>query len=85
MRKLACIAAIAAILTVSLTGCGNPDAARYTEYDGDGVITGRDLIILEPCPTEDSDNCYWDASFNGNGEGISFVTIDGVTYYAEGE
>lgn len=84
MRKLACIAATVALIA-TLAGCGTNESARYTEYDGDGVITGRDLIILEPCPTEDSDNCYWDASFNGNGEGISFVTIDGVTYYAEGE
>lgn len=42
------------------------------------------VITLTPCVTEDSDNCYWDAVLNGNGEGTSFVTIDGVTYYPEG-
>jgi hypothetical protein len=39
--------------------------------------------ILLPCPTEDSDNCWWDATEHGNGEGLSFVVIDGkVTYLA---
>lgn len=27
---------------------------------------------LEPCPTEDSTNCYWDATTQGNGAGTSF-------------
>jgi len=39
-------------------------------------------IQLTPCETEDSDNCYWDASTRGNGEGVSFITLNGVTYYA---
>lgn len=39
---------------------------------------------LEPCATEDSDNCYWDAELQGNGEGRSFVTIDGHVYYLDG-
>jgi hypothetical protein len=39
--------------------------------------------ILLPCVTEDSDNCWWDATEHGNGEGLSFVVIDGkVTYLA---
>lgn len=38
-------------------------------------------IILPPCPTEDSNNCYWDAQSRGNGQGTSFVVIDGVVYY----
>lgn len=29
------------------------------------------------CPTEDSENCFWDASRNGNGQGASFVTVEG--------
>lgn len=36
-----------------------------------------------PCPTEDSTNCYWDASVQGNGEGRSFVDIDGTLYYQD--
>lgn len=38
-------------------------------------------IILVPCPTEDSANCYWDASVRGNTLGRSFVNIDGVRYF----
>jgi hypothetical protein len=39
---------------------------------------------LPPCPTEDSDNCVWLASEQGNGQGHSFYTIMGdTTYFAE--
>lgn len=42
-------------------------------------------IILQACEYEDSDNCFWDARFMGNGKGNSFYVIDGiVTYYGEG-
>lgn len=40
---------------------------------------------LPPCEVEDADNCYWDAATMGNGEGRSFVTIDGETTYTEPE
>lgn len=42
----------------------------------------RDLstALSTPCPTEDSDNCYWDAATMGNGIGDSFVTLHGVTF-----
>lgn len=36
---------------------------------------------LPPCATEDSTNCYWDADTMGNGEGLSFIDIDGTVYY----
>lgn len=36
-----------------------------------------------PCATEDSTNCYWDADLAGNGEGRSFVDIDGTAYYQD--
>jgi hypothetical protein len=32
---------------------------------------------LQPCPTEDSVNCYWDADTMGNGLGNDFVTLGG--------
>jgi hypothetical protein len=35
----------------------------------------------QPCAVEDDDNCYWDAMTMGNGQGWSFVTVDGVTHY----
>jgi hypothetical protein len=38
-------------------------------------------LTLPLCPTEDSNNCVWDAATQGNGEGRSFVVIDEkVTY-----
>lgn len=38
-------------------------------------------LDLPPCPTEDSDNCYWDADVRGNGQGISFTVRNGNVYY----
>lgn len=39
------------------------------------------VVVLMPCDTEDSDNCYWDAEQQGNGVGKSFVVLDGKVYY----
>ena len=36
-------------------------------------------LILPACPTEDSTQCTWDASAQGNGQGTSFVAIDDTT------
>lgn len=36
------------------------------------------LLALPPCPTEDSANCGWNATTQGNGVGTSFVNVDGV-------
>jgi ABC-type glycerol-3-phosphate transport system permease component len=38
---------------------------------------------LPPCAMEDSDNCYWDADEMGNGQGRSFITVEGVTIYQD--
>lgn len=38
---------------------------------------------LAPCTTEDSDNCYWDASTMGNSKGNSFIAWNGNHYYGE--
>lgn len=35
------------------------------------------------CATEDSTNCYWDATLHGNGEGRSFIDIDGTLYFQD--
>lgn len=40
-------------------------------------------LELRPCQVEDDDNCYWDAARMGNGQGTSFITVDGITYYPE--
>lgn len=47
------------------------------------VDTSPNPPALPACETEDSDNCWWDATEHGNGEGLSFVVIEGeVTYLA---
>lgn len=38
------------------------------------------VALTTPCPSEDSDNCYWRADLMGNGQGQSFVTVGGVVY-----
>ena len=46
-------------------------------------------LILYPCPTEDSDNCVWDAKWRGDGEGTgngtgqSFYVLEGQVFYVE--
>ena len=46
-----------------------------------GVLDQKFIDRLPACPTEDSDNCYWDGGLYGNGEGRSFYVLDGeVTY-----
>lgn len=40
------------------------------------------LALSTPCATEDSSNCYWSASDQGNGIGVSFLDIQGTAYYA---
>lgn len=34
-------------------------------------------MLLQPCPTEDSMNCYWDAQMMGNQQGSDFADIMG--------
>ncbi|WNO27760.1 membrane protein [Microbacterium phage Huwbert] len=46
-----------------------------------GAVIDEGIEELPPCATEDSDNCYWDASVQGNGEGRSFDVRDGVVTY----
>lgn len=38
---------------------------------------------LPACKEEDSDNCIWNASREGNRYGESFIAWHGVVYYAE--
>lgn len=46
-----------------------------TEGPADPTPTG----VLEECPTEDSDNCWWDGGENG--KGLKFIVVDGeITY-----
>ena len=41
------------------------------------------VALLPACATEDSANCYWDASTQGNGLGTSFVDVLGTAYPTE--
>ena len=42
-------------------------------------------LTIPPCPTEDSNGCYWDASTRGNGLGHSFIaTNDGEVIWLDG-
>lgn len=38
------------------------------------------MELIHECPTEDSTNCVWDATAQGNGHGQSFLDIDGTAY-----
>lgn len=70
---------------VCVDGSGNVVPIPRT---GDGMVGGPgykapgETYSLPPCPSEDSSNCYWDATTRGNGQGTSFVNLNGVTYYA---
>lgn len=33
------------------------------------------------CATEDSTNCVWDSRVQGNGQGNSFIDVNGTAYY----
>ena len=54
-----------------------------------GLFMAWFMLLIEPaperampaCATEDSDNCFWDAETMGNGEGRSFIVVDGVVDY----
>lgn len=44
------------------------------------MIVNHNPAYLPPCPTEDSMNCFWDATLQGNHQGQSFVDILGWTF-----
>lgn len=39
------------------------------------------VALTTPCVEEDSANCFWDATRHGNGEGTSFIDINGEVHY----
>ena len=39
------------------------------------------IYFMPACASEDANNCYWDASTQGNGEGSSFLVINDNVYY----
>jgi hypothetical protein len=58
------------------------DLLRDIENVVTAVVTSGQPVegTVQPCPTEDSSNCYWDADKMGNGTGHSF-TVDGHGNY----
>lgn len=56
-------------------------ASPITSELGGIVDPGNIAAALDTaCPTEDSVNCYWVAENQGNGEGESFVNIEGHVF-----
>jgi hypothetical protein len=73
---------IAAGFAGGLSLAVHADAPRCTDSiaDAGGICHGEPL---PPCPTEDSDDCYWDAATMGNGSGRSFMVESGVVTYLD--
>lgn len=72
VQGLAYIALLGAVVLV-------PHAIAYAvipEY-----VYGAIADAFAACPTEDSHNCFWDATIRGNGRGNSFIDIDGTAHY----
>ncbi len=63
------------------------EVAYFMGADSKGRFTceaaAGDPLILPPCLTEDSANCYWDAKSRGNGRGRSFVDIGGNVVFLD--
>jgi hypothetical protein len=72
----------AGVIGFALCGFGGYAVETYAPQLAAASVVNEDPA-LPACEYEDSDNCYWDASSVGNGEGISFVTLNGVTYYED--
>jgi len=53
------------------------EATEMTDAEVYSAMVGR----LPDCEYEDSSDCRWVASESGNGEGQSFIDIDGTVYY----
>lgn len=58
--------AIAALLTLIIVGA---------------IVSATLPGILPPCVTEDATWCFWDASTSGNGTGLSFIDLGGLTIH----
>lgn len=48
------------------------------------IVADEPAQHLPACEWEDSRNCSWNATTSGNGAGVSFVDVDGVTYTVAG-
>lgn len=57
------------------------DAPEFNDCGAAKVPAAPVWQTLPDCPTEDSDDCYWDAQTMGNGQGRSFYVIAGAVTY----
>lgn len=70
------VKALGSALIVLLAG-----AAIGSLFTLAAIPQDRPVVTLTPCATEDSTNCYWDATTHGNGQGRSFIDVDGTAYF----
>jgi len=80
----ACIAAVTSPEDTAPTPTPTAtEAPIVVEVTGEPTPTESPLS-LPPCPTEDSDGCYWDADTMGNHKGTDSVTVPIPEYPTEG-
>lgn len=66
--------------TVALTLAGGILAGAGVAMALANALEPADAVTIRACQTEDSVNCYWRADTMGNGEGRSFVDLNGHFY-----
>lgn len=75
MNKYALTAIAGAAAGITLAGCLGFALAGSNQPEEPKVDTPAVEIELPPCPTEDSEGCYWDAKTMGNKQGTDVVTL----------
>lgn len=96
MRHFRNIALTVAFLVgiAALSGYGAPSHSEVDAFNAHSCADAPEYNVcptsspaapvwqtLPDCPTEDSDNCYWDAAMRGNGQGVSFYVIAGTIHF----
>jgi len=65
-------------LSITITAACAPDPIPAVIENGGPVDPASIMEALEtPCAVEDDDNCYWLAEVRGNGQGDSFLNVEG--------
>jgi hypothetical protein len=75
MIGFALLGVLGLILTPAQAGIGAPLTNPVERVKSTVINTGN--LPTTPCATEDSEDCFWDATVRGNGEGRSFWNVDG--------
>jgi len=81
--KFRSVVRVALVTTVLVGGYAyalspSPVAGGLSIPAGSAVAS---LLPTVACATEDSHNCVWNADIQGNGQGNSFIDINGTAYY----